>query len=161
MIIREKKHRLSKEFYQGMVSVAYTLCFTGSIKTAVQPSEMQVFVGMLSDIAKKHSCIVPVYCFMPDHQHIILTGTMEGSDSLKAAGEYKQRTGFWLYKNRPALKWQKDFYDHVIKKDDNIATQVRYLLDNPVRRGIVTSWQDYAYKGSIGCNFDEILMGII
>ncbi|MEI6125852.1 MAG: hypothetical protein WCQ99_04785 [Pseudomonadota bacterium] len=64
MKIREKKHRLQKEFYRGMVSVAYTLCLTGRIETALRPSEMQVFIGMLSDAAKKYSCIVPVYCFM-------------------------------------------------------------------------------------------------
>jgi len=86
---------------------------------------------------------------------------MEGSDSLKVIGDYKQRLGFWLYKNCPDVKWQKDFYDHVIKKDTNIATHVRYLLDNPVRRGIVSCWQDYLYKGSLGCKLDDILMGIM
>jgi len=61
----------------------------------------------------------------------------------------------------PGIKWQKDFYDHVIRKDNDIATHVRYILDNPVRRGLVSLWQEYPFKGSIGCRLEDILNGIV
>jgi len=59
------------------------------------------------------------------------------------------------------VKWQKDFFDHVIKIDESLATNVKYTLDNPVRKGIVTQWQEYPFKGSIGYNLEDILIGLI
>ena len=59
--------------------------------------------------------------------------------------------------NKPMMRWQKDFYDHVIRTNEDIATQVRYILDNPVRKGLVLFWQEYSFKGSIGCNLEDFL----
>jgi putative transposase len=98
---------------------------------------------------------------MPDHQHLIITGTSNDADLWKTIVSYKQKTGFWFSENKPALKWQKDFFDHIIRKDETLATQVRYILDNPARKGIVSSWQDYPYKGSIGCRLEDVLSGIM
>ena len=83
MDIREKKHRLPREFYKGQVSVAFTICL------------------------------------------------------------------------------KKDFYDHVIRKSEDIVVQVRYILDNPVRKGLVSSWEEYPFKGSIGCKLEDVLNNIM
>lgn len=55
----------------------------------------------------------------------------------------------------PAIKWQKDFYDHILRKDEDVKKHVMYILNNPVRRGIVENWKDYPYKGSTKFNFYE------
>jgi putative transposase len=102
-----------------------------------------------------------VYCFMPDHQHLIITGMRSDSDIRKVLVSYKQRTGFWMSINKPGMRWQKDFYDHIIRENENIGVYVRYILDNPVRKGLVSSWQDYPFKGSIGCKMEDVLSGII
>jgi REP element-mobilizing transposase RayT len=122
---------------------------------------MDVFTGILSSVTAKTQCIVPVYCFMPDHQHVIISGTNSTSDVWTALVNYKQQTGYWLSKNKPDLEWQKDFYDHVIKEREQIATQVRYILDNPVRKGLARTWEEYPGKGAIGCELKDILYGIV
>jgi REP element-mobilizing transposase RayT len=119
------------------------------------------FTGILSSVVAKTGCVVPVYCFMPDHQHLIITGMHDGSDIWKAVISYKQKTGFWMSENIAAMRWQKDFYDHVIRKHEDIVTQVKYILDNPVRKGLVSSWQEYQHKGSVGCRIEDVLNGII
>jgi REP element-mobilizing transposase RayT len=73
---------------------------------------------------------------------------------------YKQKTGYWLSQNMPAVRWQKDFYDHIIRSEHTIASQVKYILDNPVRKGIVSSWQEYPFHGAIGCSLESVLTGI-
>ena len=83
------------------------------------------------------------------------------SDIRKVLVNYKQKTGFWMSINKPGMRWQKDFYDHIIREDENIGVHVRYILDNPVRKGLVSSWQDYPFKGSIGCKIEDFLIGII
>ena len=66
-----------------------------------------------------------------------------------------------MSENEPGVRWQKDFYDHVIRTHEDIAAQVRYILDNPVRKGLVSSWEDYPFKGSVGCKLDDVLNGIM
>ena len=58
--------------------------------------------------------------------------------------------------NKTGIRWQKDFYDHVIRRHEDVAVQVRYILDNPVSKGLVSSWQDYPFKGSIGCKLEDV-----
>lgn len=166
MCIIEKKHRLPKEFYRGKISTAFTLCLKKERNVAagfnLRESEMvSVFTEVLTSIITKLNCIVPVYCFMPDHQHLIITGERDDSDIWKAVVSYKQKTGFWMSEYRPGMRWQKDFYDHVIRAPEDVAAQVKYILDNPVRKGLISSWEEYPLKGSIGCKLEEVLRGIV
>lgn len=63
--------------------------------------------------------------------------------------------------NKVRIHWQKDFYDHIIRNHEDIAVQVKYILDNPVRKGLVSSWQEYPFKGSIRSRIEDVLNGII
>ncbi len=161
MPIREITHRLPRQLYKGKISASFTLCIQDKARAFVEPHIIGVFEDMLVSVVAKTDCIVPAYCFMPDHQHLIITGTSNDSDLWKTIVNYKQKTGFWLATNKPFIKWQKDFFDHIIRKDETMAAQVRYILDNPVRKGIVSSRQDYPYKGSTGCRLEDVLAGLM
>jgi REP element-mobilizing transposase RayT len=161
MGIREKSHRLPREYYVGPVSVSFTLCIHKGAQAFVKPDIVTVFTDILVSVATKTECIIPAYCFMPDHQRVIIEGTHSDSDICKAITSYKQKSGFWMSKNKPEIRWQKDFYDHVIRKHEDLATQVKYILDNPVRKGLVSYWKDYAFKGSIGCKTEDVLEGLL
>jgi hypothetical protein len=64
MVIKEKKHRLPKEFYRGEISVALTLCIKRDVASGFSLSEIEIvntFSEILSSIVSKEGCIVPVY----------------------------------------------------------------------------------------------------
>ncbi len=159
--IKERKHRLPRELYRGRLSAAFTLCINNGTPAFTEPQIVNTFTDTLAAIVARERCIVPVYCFMPDHQHILISGISDESDLWKAIVGYKQKTGFWMSGQRPDITWQKDFYDHIIRSRENLAVQVRYVLDNPVRKGLVTSWLDHPFKGSLGCELEAVLNGII
>ena len=155
--IKEKKHRLPRECYRGEISAAFTLCLKERLEGFIESQIINQLTVILSSSVMKFNCIVPVYCFMPDHQHFILTGLSDDADLWEGVVEYKQKTGFWLTQNKPEVVWQKDFYDHIIRTNESLSVQVRYILDNPVRKGLCSSWQEYPYKGAIGCNLEDML----
>ena len=159
MSIKEKKHRLSDTVYKGEVSVAFTLCVQDRQNIFLNASRIATFTDILKSLVDRSPCIVPVYCFMPDHQHLIVTGMDEQADTLKFIKMYKQQTGYWLSQNVVA-KWQKDFYDHVIRKEEGLITIAKYILDNPVRKGLVENWRDYPFKGSIGFELEDLVAGM-
>jgi putative transposase len=161
MPIREKNHRLTRESYKGFVSAAFTLCIFNRKPVFTEPAIIRVFLDILIAIAKKTHCIVPAYCFMPDHLHLLIRSMSGEADLWKTVVTYKQKTGYWLSINKPEIKWQKDFYDHIIRSDEKTGTHIKYILDNPVRKGIAASWQDYPYKGSVGCSLEDVLNTII
>jgi putative transposase len=137
-----------------------TLCIKNRVELFKLPKIVETFVHILDENATKFNCIIPVYCFMPDHQHMIITGANDEVNLLKAVINYKQKTGFWMSNNKVEASWQKNFYDHIIRNEEKLTTHIKYILENPVRKGLVSDWQDYPFKGAIGCELDDILGGI-
>jgi putative transposase len=42
--------------------------------------------------------------------------------------------------------WQKNFYDHIVRSDESLLDLCHYILNNPVRKGIVSTWEEYPYS---------------
>ena len=154
-LIREKNHRLPSEAYNGFVAVAFTANILERKHLFVDDTVFQVFQEILLSELKQEHCSSYVYLFMPDHLHIIIAGEHDNANVQECMDMFKQRTGFWLHKNQPLYHWQKDYYDHIIRKDEDMNAQIRYILQNPVRAGLTDSWKKYPYKGSTKFNFDE------
>jgi putative transposase len=95
---------------------------------------------------------------MPDHVHLVLEGKSERSKLWKAVNLFKQRTGFWFGKHSVDVKWQKNYYDHILRKDEDLKKHIIYVLNNPVRKGLVSHWRDYPFKGSLDFNMEEIIL---
>jgi REP element-mobilizing transposase RayT len=155
--IREKPHRLPRECYRGEVTTAITACVDRDVPLFNDCQVVNAFIERLERAAKKHGCIVLIYCFMPEHQHLILRGATPEADGWRAMVDSKQLTGFWLGRHRPEVDWQRSFYDHIIRADEDLGAQIRYVADNPVRRGLVKQWRDHPYTGSIGIDLATVI----
>ena len=153
--IREKKHRLPKENYLGQIIVAVTINVYQRKVFFVTDGVFKLFEGILLEEMESYFCDAHVYLFMPDHCHLLLQGKSDNSDILKMLKIFKQKTGYWLSQNKSDYKWQKDFYDHILRKDDDIPKQINYILQNPVRKELVSDWRGYPYKGSTIHNLSE------
>lgn len=155
MIVREKKHRLSLDNYIGFSIVSFTCCILNKKRLFINQVVFKTFEDILLDSLVKYGCDAHVYLFMPDHAHLILQGKKENSDIWKCMVAFKQKTGYWLSKNASDFGWQKDFYDHVLRKDEDLKKQIEYILYNPARKHIVGNWKEYPYKGSTIYDFNE------
>ncbi|MBI5327155.1 MAG: transposase [Deltaproteobacteria bacterium] len=154
-MIREQKHRLSPELYCGNIIGAFTACITGRVSILNKIEVFSAISQIFFDSLNSCGCNAHVYLFMPDHCHLLIQGNDHNSDLLRFMKHFKQRSGFWFSKNIPGIKWQKDFYDHILRNDEDIKKQVYYILENPVRKRLVDTWKDYPYKGSTIYNFEE------
>jgi REP element-mobilizing transposase RayT len=155
--VHEKPHRLPRDRYRGQVSVAYTVCIENRLPLFTHGNVVTVAIDRLTRSAQKHDCNILIYCFMPEHLHLITRGKSPSADVWQAVVAFKQLLGFWLGANRPQFHLQKDFHDHVIRADEDLVAQIRYVAMNPVRRGLVQEWHEYPYTGAIGVDLFEIL----
>jgi putative transposase len=154
--IRERKHRLSPDLYRGKIIISFTVCIADRYPLFAQENIAKIFSDLLIKILEKELCEAHVFLFMPDHFHVLVEGKSSESDLLKFIKDFKQKTGYWLGRNRPGIKWQKDFYDHVLRKDEDILKQVKYILNNPARKGLAADDKGYPFKGSTVYNLNEL-----
>ena len=154
-MVLEKHHRLTPECYIGHQIVAFTMRVKKSKSIFTFNNIVEYFRDALLYKAREQQCDIHVYLFMPDHLHLIIEGTSDNADIIKMVNKFKQRTGFWLYQHRPDFHWQKDYYDHIIRNSDDLRKQIDYILNNPVRKGIVADWKHFENKCSTINNFDE------
>ena len=89
---------------------------------------------------------------MPDHVHLILTplvderrqqifSLIEITRTIKgvSARAINQRLG------RHGVVWQEESLDHVLRSSEGLDAKVDYVLQNPVRAGLVTDWREYRW----------------
>ena len=41
--------------------------------------------------------------------------------------------------------WQKESYDNLIKNRNELATKIKYVLNNPVKAGFVSNWREWKH----------------
>jgi len=154
-MVREKQHRLPDELYRGIQVVSFTGCIRNRDSFFTTRDRFTIFEEMLLNSLKRFEALAELHLFMPDHAHLLLRGASETADVLRSMRSFKQATGFWLSRNHSAVHWQKDFYDHILRKNEEIKTQILYILNNPVRKGFVQNWKNYPFKGSTIYKLEE------
>src|SRR5262245_22660849 len=75
--IRHKKHHLSRDCYLGEVCIALTACIEAGRPIFRNSAIVAAFTDILRDAAERNDCVVPVYCFMPEHLHAAIKGQSE------------------------------------------------------------------------------------
>ena len=78
-------------------------------------------------------------CIMPDHVHLVL-GFPPEADMAKCIRDWKRWTSRAL-----AIDWQRDFFEHRLRHDENFQEKTQYVLENPVRAGLVKDWRDWPF----------------
>ncbi|HLB11726.1 MAG TPA: transposase, partial [Dehalococcoidia bacterium] len=89
------------------------------------------------------------YCLMPDHVHLVL-GPSASSDIVTFVGQYKNlsQRAAWT-RGVKGRFWQTRFWDHFVRAEEQVEQVVQYVLNNPVRKGLVDHWGAYPFSGSL------------
>ena len=144
-----QKIHLDASFYQ-MPGWIYFITIATNFKTSyfVKEDLNKEIIECLKRGKERLKCKVYVYCLMPDHLHI-LCGTNENHISvLDFVNQFKgksTRIG-WKYEIKGPL-WQKRNYDHILRKEENLQEIADYIVNNPVRGGLVERWNQYPFCG--------------
>ena len=85
---------------------------------------------------------------MPDHIHQLAKGLTSEADAKDYIKRAKQYAGYYFKKAFGADLWERDGFNHVILGDLEVNAQARYILENPVRAGLVIRAEDYPFSGS-------------
>jgi len=137
---------------------AYSLTFCARDRARLFTSSESVYLvrSQILRAAESESFDVVAYCFMPDHLHLVVQGAREDSDLKAFVKLAKQLSGFHYRQKTGSALWQRYSFEHVLRDDEDLAIKVRYVLENPVRAGIVVAPADYTYLGSSVYEVNEL-----
>lgn len=161
--VRERKHRLPSSLYRGRTAITFTACLESKISFFNQMNVFSHLSQIIFESLTRCDCEAHVFLFMPDHCHLLIQGNTDNSDLLGFMKDFKQKSGYWFSKSTlepmcsvtvASVKWQKDFYDHILRREDDIRKHVQYILENPMRKGLVNNWKEYPFKGSTIYSFE-------
>ena len=99
-----------------------------------------------------------VYCFMPDHLHLVVRGRLDTSDAKTFFKLAKQYSGYYFSKeNQRKRLWQRYCHDRILRDSVELLRRIRYVVGNPVAGGLVDRAEDYAFLGSFRWTREELL----
>lgn len=90
------------------------------------------------------------FCIMPDHIHLIIqpaTKKYNISVIMKhIKGSFATGYNNTAFKSGPV--WQSRFYDTILRTEEELMVKINYVLQNPVRGGIVKEASEYPYSSA-------------
>jgi putative transposase len=77
---------------------------------------------------------------MPDHVHLLLSFPACSNKLQRVVTSWKD----WTAK-RCGVVWQRDFFEHRLRKEESYREKADYILANPVRAGLVADADNWPY----------------
>ena len=87
------------------------------------------------------------FVIMPDHVHIVFVPGQKANLS-KLMNSFGKNTAKRLNDllGKKGRVWQKGFYDHCLRDEDAYIRHLKYVVENPVRKGFVDKPEDWPFS---------------
>jgi len=89
---------------------------------------------------------------MPDHVHMVFVPRLDETKTevislARITKAIKGSSAHFINRRlaRNGRTWQEESFDRVLRFSEKIEEKVLYILENPVRKGLVASWKDYRW----------------
>lgn len=87
---------------------------------------------------------------MPDHAHLALVPRMKGSRTASIAEIMQAIKGASAHRinrelGRRGSVWQEESFDRALRDEEQIGQKIDYMLENPVRAGLVMNPVEYPW----------------
>jgi len=149
--------RLDRSYYRGLAHVHWIFNIRDRKTGYLDEPFFQHFKWVGTHALLRYAIVAPCICLMPDHIHLLLVGTdEEGSDQVVATQFLRKHLKGRL---RP-YEFQRPAYDHVLRERERAREEFRatanYILDNPVRSGLVETAEEWAFRCAIVPGYPDL-----
>jgi REP element-mobilizing transposase RayT len=144
---RRKRHRLDNRVYARPGTIGLLTACTDNRRPLFSNAVHSDLVVDELRLLHSDSWRVLGFCVMPDHVHTLILNA-DGS-LLDFMRLLKGRSARSLRDRVSGTVWQRSFHDHLVRRNEDIAGTLKYLLENPVRAGLASDWTRYRWSGSL------------
>ncbi len=140
---------------KGRVSLPWHACHITTVTWNRQPwfANFNVARLVIAEMRQTHNAKTLnslAWVLMPDHLHWLFQLNDEATLSA-VINLFKGRSARTvnLYLGRTGKVWQRAYFDHALRKDEDLQSVARYIVGNPLRKGLVNHIGDYPYWDAI------------
>jgi len=150
---KDSKHHL-RRLDQIWVDPPLYFITTGTANRAPLLADQRCTDILLSEwtsATTRHGWSIGCYVIMPDHVHFFASPSRSAvslSRFMQAWKEWTSKKICEVLQMQPPL-WQSEFFDHVLRSFESYEEKSRYILENPVRAGLVKRAEDWPYHGKL------------
>jgi len=109
-------------------------------KPLLAPSIANALLQGFADYERMNHWYVWLAVVMPDHIHMILTFDLQRQEVKKNVLSWRSYHARTL-----GINWQKDFFEHRLRNDDEFVEKCHYIRMNPVRAGLCVRPEEWSY----------------
>ncbi len=125
----------------------HVVVVTAGRKPALTGDVATVVGDELTRAAQATEFEIVVFVIMPDHVHVLCEGLTDESNLPRLMQRFKQRPGFDFKRMHGEELWQRSFYEHVLRADEDLLAAAKYILENPVRAELVETIEEWPLSG--------------
>jgi putative transposase len=140
--------RLRSFDYLGSHEYFLTWCCHNRQPLFRESVAVDLVLAQILRAAEETELDVLAYCFMPDHVHLLVAGRHSNSDGVRFINLARQYAGFAYSKQFLRRLWQRYSYEHVLRSHETAQQVAQYIVENPVRAGLVVDLCEYTFTGS-------------
>ena len=138
-----------RRYYAPGAIVFITQVVHQRIPVFSQPHFVDLLRWNLHETKRHHPFSMLAYCLLPDHFHLMLRPT--GASNFSAIMHSLKPNFTKDYKSELGIVgrmkfWQKRFWDHVIRDEEDFQRHLDYVHYNPVKHGLVEHPEDWPYS---------------
>jgi len=86
------------------------------------------------------------FCLMPDHLHVLFSPASSDKPLEDWLRDFKSfTTNRFIKTTGKARLWQESGHDHVCRTEETAEKVLLYIVNNPVRAGLVERWEDWPW----------------
>jgi putative transposase len=142
---RKSSVRMPSYDYTSTGAYFVTICTENRIPALEIPEMGKLLVEVWQTLPNRFPGVtLDEFVIMPDHVHCILwlDATVKTPPTLgRVIGAYKSLTTVgWLNYNKSISKtcskhlWQRGYYEHIIRNDQDLELTRQYIRDNPLKK---------------------------
>lgn len=147
-MLHKHPHPLRNFDYVGMYHYSLTWSCHDRKSFFAQADHVDLVRSQLLRACTESDFAIVAYCFMPDHLHQLVKGCTNSANGKRYMKLAKQYSGFYFKKEYGELPFDRYGHDRFMREDKEVRTVVRYIIENPVRAGLIEKVEDYPHTGS-------------
>jgi putative transposase len=131
--------------YVGPHRYFLTFCCNCRRRAFTDATAVDLVMAQFLRAAGNENVAIIACCFMPDHVHLVVEGLRDDSDLKRFISRAKQLSGYHYKQSHEKRLWQRYGYERALREEECTRRVVAYVLENPVRAGLVETVDDYPF----------------
>ena len=135
-----------RRYYQSGQIVFITQIVENRTPAFTHPEYVSLLRQVWHKTKERHPFTMLAYVILPDHFHLLIRPNGENNfsqimHSIKMS--YTLSLKRLLKEDTPLQFWQKRFWDHVIRNENDLENHIHYIHFNPIKHGYVPDPGDW------------------